>query len=194
MWASSSSAVDQPRAGAREVGRGVDRDHRAAPERRELLARDARASRGRLRRVIAARHHDHDLRLGRRERLPARAPAEARRRSPSTSSPPGELDQLRRPVTGHEHRVQPLERRRPAGRGLPRTARRIAVDPRGRSAGSARRRRRGARSPARACARRPASRRGSSGPARSPRGATGAPRRSRPPPRRRPRTPGTAPA
>ena len=101
-------ALDQARAGAGEVAGGVDRDDAAGAERRQLLG----VRLGLLERalgVVAARHHDHDLRL----RGPHLVPRSLLRvlAGPAEHVEPARvLDQLRRPVAGDEHRVEPLER------------------------------------------------------------------------------------
>ena len=78
--------VDEPRAGARERGGGVDRDHPPGAELAQTLAAAARL-RGGLVDVEAARHRDDDLGLGGRDLLPG-DDARLLAGTPETSSPP----------------------------------------------------------------------------------------------------------
>ena len=82
----------------------------------------------RARRVIAAGHHDHDLRLGGRARASQETVCEGSPASAEHVLAAGQLDQLRRPVARHVHGVEPLERRH-ARAGRPRTASRDPLDP-----------------------------------------------------------------
>ena len=99
--------VDQARSRAREVGGGVHRDDPSCAERRELWR--APGLRACARRVIAARHHDDHLRLGRGD-LSQSIVCDGSPAQPEEVLASGVLDQLRRPVTGDEDRVEPLER------------------------------------------------------------------------------------
>ena len=101
-------AVDQPRTGAREVGGGVDGDDARGAEPRQR-AGVAAGLLGGARGVVAARHHHHDLRARRVDRLPRRL-LRVLAREAEDVAPAGQLDQLRRPVPGDEDGVQPLER------------------------------------------------------------------------------------
>ncbi len=56
---------DDPGAGTRKVGGGVDGDHLAGAERSQLFAMHLGLAMGDLG-IEAAWHHDHDLRFGRR--------------------------------------------------------------------------------------------------------------------------------
>ena len=100
--------VDDPRAGAREVRRGVDRDHAARPQRLELVGVGLRLLQRALG-VVAARHHHDDLGRGRGHLLPT---ARLRRlaRQPEHVEAARVLDHLRRPVARAEDRVEPLQR------------------------------------------------------------------------------------
>ena len=114
--------------------------------------------------VIATRHHHQHIRRA-APRPPRRSPARVRRACPARPHRP-QLDQLRCPVPGHEHRIEPLERGDPRAR-LSRTASftrsiRAAMSATSVSPGRA------GRWTAPACARHRASRRASSGRARSP--------------------------
>jgi hypothetical protein len=58
--------------------------------------------------VVAARHADHDARLGRRDGLPRRLLGVLARKAEDVH-PACQLDDLRRPVPGDEDRVEPLD-------------------------------------------------------------------------------------
>ena len=121
-------AVDQARAGTREVGGGVDGHDAAGAERGELVC----VGPGLLERavgVVAARHDDHDLGLRGAHVVP-RALRGVLAGQAEHVEAAGVLDQLRRPVAGHEHRVQPLERGDADGLGGAH-GQAHAVDPRG---------------------------------------------------------------
>ena len=164
-------AVDQPRAGAREVGRGVDRHDSPAPSAASSLG-----VRRAPRRARAARRS----RTASRPRPPARPrralPGDHLRglaRQAEHVLAAGELDQLRRPVAGDVDRVEPLERAPRAGAAAPRTASFTRSMRAATSRDQLDALRRAGRSPRRACARRRASRRASSGRARSRAGCEG---------------------
>ena len=175
MCASSSRPSTSRGPGAREVGGGVDRDDARAPSARSSLGVRQRLL-VRARRVIAAGHHHHDLRLRRRRRASQLTVSRGFAGQPEHVLAAGELDQLRRPVAGDEHGIEPLERGHT--RAALRRARRAA---RGRSAPAVRAT---SSTPCvaapgrlrRACARRRASRRASSGRARSRAGCEGSSR------------------
>ena len=147
-------AVAAPAAGAGCARAARGRRRGAGPAARSRRPRRPRRSRSRAergqavgvlarlrqraRRVVAARHHDDDLRLGRRDLLPVDLDRRLGRLAEQVH-PAGVLDQLRRPVPGDEQRVEPLERSDAAA-----AARRA---PRGARGRSARRRARPARSP-----------------------------------------------
>ena len=191
MWPSSSSPSTIRRAGAREVGRGVDGDDPAGAECSQLVAVHLGLAVGDLG-VEPARHHDHDVRRGGRDHLPAVLLRVLAGEAEHVLAA-GVLDQLRRPMAGGVGRVEPLERdharalggRAPPG-GCGRSARRIR--------GSGRRRRPWCLSPVRSFVHRREPLRQCAGRARSPSAGFRSPRRSPGRRRRRPRTPGRAPA
>ena len=120
--------VDEPRAGPREVRRGVDRDDAPGAERPQPV-REQRGLLVRARRVVAARHADDDLGLGGGDHLPGRVSRVLAGEAEHVLAA-RHLDELRRPVAGDEDRVEPLQRRHARARRAPRTARRTRVDPR----------------------------------------------------------------
>ena len=130
MWASSSRPSTIRGPGPREVGRGVDGDDLPGAERGELRRGASRPRGGRSARR-SRRASRSRCRAGRPRPRPRCAARSSRRRKPSTSSPPANVDQLRRPVPGRERWIEPFERhdaRAPRVRG-PRGARGRSAPP-----------------------------------------------------------------
>ncbi len=108
MWAISSSPSTSRGPGREKYADGVDRDHAPRAQRRQLVG----VGLGLLERalgVVAARHADDDVRPRGRDLLP-RAGLRVLAGQAEEVDPAGVLDQLRRPVAGHEDGVEPLER------------------------------------------------------------------------------------
>ena len=101
--------VDQAGPGTREVRRGVDGDDAAGAQRRQMVGVGAGLLE-RARRVVAAGHDDHHLGLGRGDGLPVELLGVLAGQAEQVRAA-GILDELRRPVTGDEQRIEPLERR-----------------------------------------------------------------------------------
>jgi hypothetical protein len=101
-------AVDKSRARPREVRSGIHRDDAARPDAAQPVGEGVRLLQ-RARRVVSARHADDDLGLRGRHRLPGRLLGMLAGEAEHVDAP-GQLDQLRRPVAGGEHRIQPLDR------------------------------------------------------------------------------------
>lgn len=114
-------AVDQARPRSGEPGGRVERQHLAGADRLQPLAMGLGLGERALR-AVAARHRDDHVGRGRRDLLPG-ALLRALAGQAEHVLAARVVDQLRRPVAGGEHRIQPLERRDAraplhAGRGL----------------------------------------------------------------------------
>ena len=109
-------SVDQARSGAGEVGRGVDGHHAPGAEAGQLLA-VTQSLQVRARGVVAAWHHHHDLRSAGAHGLPGHDDRVFAGKTEDILAT-GQLDQLGRPVAGHEYRVQPLQGGYARPRGL----------------------------------------------------------------------------
>ncbi len=184
-------AVDQPRAGPREVRRRVHRDHTAGTDAAQLVG-ELLGLLQRARGVVAAGHADDDLGLAAATTLPRASARSARPAKPSTSMPPASSIscgvQWPAMKTGSNHSIA-ADRGPVRVRDRDADARRCA--PAGGRRGPARRRARRWRR--RRCGCRPSSRRSSSGRARSPSGTRHLLGLLDAPRRRSRRRPGTAP-